>query len=515
MKGATRAPRGPCARTGVLVLRSLRRRISRVFTSTHMATPPGDTIALVLNEIRTRATSNVLRSTDVAEGSFSRERAATTTATYIRGGLLNEIQKGKTLRPVATAQEPPAPSATLMRGNMFMELRFRRPAVPAAATNSSRDSHAQPRNSHVQPRHSRVQPPPKLGSSRATSVASSASVKSSKRSAAASEADSPGGAIHAGPIIKAGVLHKRASNGIWQKRYFILTPTAVQYTSQEPKKGKAPEDLLAGSSAHGAAGASAPAVTRMPMVEVHDVHPLHSSTEFVMFHNERRLRLRAPSSDEARKWVSALITAGLDSNRLAGSGSTKQPSASSGVLGLVAPSALIVGVADPTGREAVVYDAMPLALAEMTRQLRCPDAVCEVVQAHAAGLVDGEYELPLPALLAEWLGQNGAGGHSGGQGRGTPTPGGCGTPTVHEHAVDVSESPAGAPASATTVAWALDGPLGQLLRWTHPRVLQPALATLQAHLNGGRLHGLDQLDYGEHTPAGSSRSRLRGTGGHA
>ena len=191
----------------------------------------------------------------------------------------------------------------------------------------------------------------------------------------------------------------------------------------------------------------------------------------------------------------------------------------------------------------------------MSRQLETPASVCAAIRRGAAHAVDGgsiEPEAPLPALIREWptnarrvrrlrpcrpVDWQGRrlqwrAGRCGGaslalQGRRplrTPWPRLKAAQANLEKAMARAESEieieiaAGAGAgpsssiealttqalatedgdsvvSSAAAEAALSGPLGQLLRWMHPRVLHPAFHALRTVLDGSQLSGLDQLDY--------------------
>ena len=494
-----------------------------------MAAPPS-----LLDEIRARGGS--LRHTSNAAAAPAAGRDAAPTATMLRGGLLHEIQKGKDLKPVPRTDVQARPNATLMRGNMFQELKSKRPAVPAATTSQGM-------------RISTVDAP-RLFSRRTGDRASSARTSTASQAAPSSQAASP--VLSSGGVIKHGVVHKRASNGIWQRRYFILTTDALHYASREPRKGHSVEEMLASPAERGTHS-----LTHLPMAEIHDVHPLGHGAEFCVLHNERRMRLRATSMAEAANWVSSLISAGLDHKRQAGSGGddsiARAQSAGTVVRGLIAPNLQVSGVDEQTG-EPWTVESLPDCLAEMTRQLETPASVCAAIRRGAAHAVDGgsiELEAPLPALVREWLTNARPSqpasplpelstGDSGGglAGAAAPSPRSAGLKNVaatmaaaeaaaranlekamaraeSEIEIEIAAGAGGGPSSSiealTTQALAtedgdsvvssaaaeaaLSGPLGQLLRWLHPRVLHPAFHALRTVLDGSKLSGLDQLDY--------------------
>lgn len=233
--------------------------------------PPASPVpARLLNEIRGQEV--VLKKSFPEESDEPDGRERVVSETFMRGGLLNEIKKGKQLRKTdRPAKDASAPSnATMARGGLFHELRSKRPAVPAndGSTKHASAMYAQPI----------VATPPHPPSSRGASVEHERNT-----------------------VLKAGYLHKRAQNGIWQRRYFVLTPATLYYAGSEPRKGASIEDSRD--------------VTRMPMSEIHDVHPTGTGSEFCLLHIERRLRLRAPALGEASQWVTALIGAVLEMHR--------------------------------------------------------------------------------------------------------------------------------------------------------------------------------------------------------
>lgn len=310
----------------------------------------------------------------------------------IRGGLLNEIQRvgKKNLRKLSVHET--TPSSTLARAGFLHELRSKRPAVPAAAESASRRGSTKPMS--------------------ATSVSS--------MSLSASAAASSGSSVS----LREGWLHKRSNNSIWQRRYFMLTPSALQYSSHAPNSAGVWNDAHVRES--------------MPMIEVHDPHPTGQGGEFAVFHKERRLRLRAPNAAEAGAWVSALIAAGLELHK---AGLISAPSASSVVRGMLCPR-VHVTACDQTSGEPLRLEYLPDALAEAAAQLGEPPSVREALFAGALQAVesDDEPEIPLPAMLREWR--------------------------VPESQVHL------------------------LLRWTHPKVLLPALELLRERVDMDRLCGV-------------------------
>ena len=377
-----------------------------------------------------------------AEDATAVSRPAAVSETMLRGGLLHEIATGKKLRHVAdrvSGNKDAAPSATISRGGFLHELRMR---TPLAASTSS------------------------------ASVVSAA--RSSGASQRVSSAPSSGGSTASGQaplvfgtaVIKAGWLHKRAQNGIWQRRFFVLTTDTVFYASQEPKKGKTIEELLNGTRD----------LTRMPLTEVHDVHPMGHGSEFCMLHQERRLRLRASCIAEASLWCSSLIGAALEAGR---GKLPASPSAGTVVRGLVAPS-LQLSAVDRISGERLRIDYLPDALSEAASQLGEAVHVREAVWAGAASVLEsgGEIDQVLPALLAEWLAE----------GRSVDTAAAT-VDTSDLIGTTATSTAAGGSAGSTSA-----GPLSELLRWAHPRLLQPALGALKLHLDGGKLSGLHEVD---------------------
>lgn len=249
----------------------------------------------LLDEIR--AGRNLRRSIDAGPAA-----TMASPATMARGGLLNEIQKPHELRKVSSKTS--MPSATVARGGLLHELKTKRPPMHSAASAATG-----------------------LASQKANNTASSGA---------------PPSALKPPPVLKAGWLHKRASNGIWQRRFFMLTPPTLYYSSSEPRKGQktrardswwplrtplltadphAPRSVTGSSPEQMVHDSTMGDVTKreltaMPMNEVHDVHPMgNAGGEFCLLHLERRLRLRAPSLAEASAWVNAVIGAGLELNQ--------------------------------------------------------------------------------------------------------------------------------------------------------------------------------------------------------
>jgi hypothetical protein len=147
--------------------------------------------------------------------------------TFARAGLLNEIRKPKELKPVSAGTTEGTAQQTMARAGLLHELHTKRQAVPAAAEG---------------------------GGEAADLVAST---------------------------VKEGWLHKRAGNGIWQKRYFVLTTEALSYNTRPQAAAKE------SSKAH------------MPIEELKDMHPTGATGEFSFHHQDRLVRLRADSAAEA------------------------------------------------------------------------------------------------------------------------------------------------------------------------------------------------------------------------
>ena len=113
---------------------------------------------------------------------------------------------------------------------------------------------------------------------------------------------------------------------------------------------------------------------------------------------------------------------------------------------------LCVTATDATSGKALRLEYLPDALSELASQLHEPENVRDALFAGALAAIDGEgeIEMPLPALLREWR-----------------VPGAEGT------AADV------------------DGPVHQLARWLHPRILQPAIEELRERIDLGRLGAIE------------------------
>ena len=413
-------------------------------------------------------------------------------STFLRGGLLHQIQTGFTLRKVGGGGEAAsAPGATtIARGGFLHELRSKRPEVKSTASTKALPT-------------STKEPAP---SGKLTSLETMAQ----------------------NGVLKHGWLHKRAQNSIWQRRYFVLTPAALYYASNEPRKGGSLDELINKGE-----------TTRMPFSEIHDVYPTGQGGEFHMLHNERRLRLRAGGVQDASSWVAALISAELDA-RKSRPDAPASPSAAAVAGGLVAPSVHVAANDVETGKRLLI-DTLPEALMEVALQLGEVEAVREAVRDGAAdALVDIYHEdydeddpsaatraleLPIPTLCCEWLGRaaeaHGAlarqianavdvsGGDvqesvsgpeflssssSASMGLSSST---IGDPEgmANEAVVELEEK-----AIACKEGAGSGGKLMQLLRWLHPRILQPALNTLKEHLQGGTSAALTAAAAQRHTP---------------
>ena len=125
-------------------------------------------------------------------------------------------------------------------------------------------------------------------------------------------------------VLKHGWLHKRAQNSIWQRRYFVLTPAALYYASNEPRKGGSLDELINKGDD--------PYVFRDPRC-VPDRTRRQSSTCCTMSRNCGC----AGGVQDASSWVAALISAELDA-RKSRPDAPASPSAAAVAGGLVAPS---------------------------------------------------------------------------------------------------------------------------------------------------------------------------------
>ena len=324
----------------------------------------------LLDEIRTAKGSMRLKKSLDATADGVAAPAPPPSATMLRGGLLNEIRKGKTLKKSGGGGGTPASgkgNATLTRGKLLHELKSKRPAVPSAGSMAT--------GLHIITSERSQRP----ASSMSTGSGGAASASASTRDVFAAEH----GAVDGHPVIKAGWLHKRGHQGIWQRRYFVLTAAALHYTNSDPRKGASIEELLT----------TAKEVTRMPMPEVHDIHPLGQGGEFCTMHLERRMRLRAPTVGEASAWVAALLGATLEAHNQK---LPSAPSASSVVGGLVAPRSVQLTASDRATGEPLRVEFLPDALAEAATQLGEPDSVAEAVWSGAAAALESNDELEEP-----------------------------------------------------------------------------------------------------------------------
>ena len=199
----------------------------------------------LLDEIRS-GTRSLKKSVDDGE------KNAVPSATMIRGGLINEIHRGKTLRKVEQPAQP-AQSSSLARAGFLHELRSKRPPLPAVGESGH------------------------MASRRGSTPATSHSHRGSATPATAADASAASAASAArAVVIKEGWLHKRqAHSSIWQRRWFRLSAASLQYSHRAAAAGGALDD------AEG-----------MLISEIHDVHPTGHGGEFCLFHKERRLRLR-------------------------------------------------------------------------------------------------------------------------------------------------------------------------------------------------------------------------------
>lgn len=219
-------------------------------------------------------------------------------------------------------------------------------------------------------------------------------------------------------VSKEGWLLKRASNGVWQKRYFILTPASLCYYSAKPKHASSPprvKPLWSGDgggkrnsedssrrereSKGGGGGGEGSSKSVMPVVELRDVHPTGMGGEFSLLHVDRLVRLRAESAVEAGRWVEALVTQQLESGR-----HQDMELDASGVLeGLVSPQLLLFARL-PTG-ELLERCSLGDCLQEMAEQIReGPEvkATLKRICEETSDIAAGEPELPLPRALREW-----------------------------------------------------------------------------------------------------------------
>ena len=267
------------------------------------------------------------------------EPGAKASATMLRGWLINEIHRGKQLRKVEPRE--PAVSSTLARAGFLHELRSKRPKLPA------------------------------VGESGSSSGSAACTATIVQHDGAADT------------VLKHGWLHKRASNSIWQRRYFVITSSSIHYSNHALHTKQYAEQ------AHGRVA--------MPITEIHDAHPTGHGAEFNIFHKERLLRLRAPNAVEASAWVHAVIKASLDAT-----GGKLRPTHSSGTVirGMLCPS-LHLSALDHTTGEAVEIDYLPDVLSNAAAQLGESTAFKEKLVAAALGAVsegDGSLDMPLCAM---------------------------------------------------------------------------------------------------------------------
>jgi len=329
--------------------------------------------------------------------------------------LLEQIRTGASLRPTRT----PEPSQqTLSRGGLLHEIQQR-------------------------PKLRKVPVP--VEASRLSKMQSSGS-----RSRSASNASTvlPNVApSHVPGAVKVGWLKKRGENGIWQRRFFVLTPAALSYyhrlpftgadsLTSFPDGGNGDDSSEAGGTLDSRAAALlATANTKfITLNHLHDVHATGTGGEFAFYNQSKRFRLKASNAGEASEWVQALIKT-QDFNGQVVSGPPGQSAAAS-QSALLNPALSLSVHSLPQGERREVLGLLPTLL-ELARLLGEPQQVLNAIASRLAGIGEGGLQIPLLEMLEECQ---------------------------------------------------LAGrPLADLLRWSHHTVLQPAREAVSENL-GGRLN---------------------------
>ena len=92
-------------------------------------------------------------------------------------------------------------------------------------------------------------------------------------------------------VLKEGWLHKKAGNGVWQRRYFYLTRTRIAYFHKQPPAG----------TLHNLEGTTETdsLYKFVPIEQLHDVHAPGNTGEFNIWAKQRLIRLRAATPAEA------------------------------------------------------------------------------------------------------------------------------------------------------------------------------------------------------------------------
>jgi len=328
-------------------------------------------------------------------------------STFVRGVLLHEIKKGKQLKEVGAMEKnrlSKGRNLTLQRGGFLHELRSRRPGSEAT------------RNTETESVDGRA----------STCTAADGAASVAFASSRPSDDNAP---------VKASWLHKRAQNGIWQKRWFVLSKTSLSYFhKQQPSSSYAAPRATAADDTSSEYGIGVKErSTFLPLDQLHDPHP-GNGAEFFVYAKDRQIKLRAANALEAGSWVSAILEVKLSlGQELTGAEATC--TAEEQLAGLVCPT-LCVAVHDASAGARRRAVGLTAALTEAAKLLGEDQSVIDAVGAGASEAEEaGGLQMALLRKFAEWK----------------------------------------VPSSSR---------LHEMFRWSHPLVLQPALDSVYENLSG-------------------------------
>jgi hypothetical protein len=230
-------------------------------------------------------------------------------------------------------------------------------------------------------------------------------------------------------IVREGWMQKRAGNGLWQKRYFVLTRVALAYYNKPPTEAQkqspirdeppvtprasavrharpcpqtpspralsSPQHPNRNSSRHSQRAGTALDADKgggekkeekedksvLHIAELHDAHPTGAAGEIAISAKDRVLRLRAKDAPDAAAWVAAIMSIQLEQGQDFAGPQKGQGTdgGSDGEAPLIAPK-LTLSVFDDAHNRLATSDGAAAAFVELAARLHEPTEHSKVTQ---------------------------------------------------------------------------------------------------------------------------------------